>query len=145
MSPGEVLVFVLISVPQEGQIVCVACGPNGMTVVTMCCAVKIGCCGVKGCAALTPFTAVNCEVLINLERESIKTTHLVHSWVALKVGAQIRKVVDHSCSFYYLLIYSTDPLTRLTCARVETEMKLISSPAKWQNCDSFPNRYNDVK
>lgn len=68
MSPGELLVFVLISAPHEGQIVCVAWGPNGMTVVTICWAASIGCWGVKGCAALTPLTALTIKILINLAR-----------------------------------------------------------------------------
>lgn len=103
MSPGELLVFVLISIPHEGQIVWVEWGPRGMIVVTMCWAVRIGCCGVRGAAALTPFTADERKFVNIHVRLRNSFVYLVHSSVARWVAARIRKVVGRFCSFCFVL------------------------------------------
>jgi hypothetical protein len=54
---GLFFVLVIASFRQDGQTRRVLFGPRGIIVVTICWAVKIGCCGVNGFAALHPLIA----------------------------------------------------------------------------------------
>lgn len=100
---GEVLVLVLISHPQLGQTVWVECGPSGTIVVTMCCAVSIGCCGVSGWAALTPLIAENHKFYLITTTESLEAEFKL----TLKVGWGSTRRGNKSVRWWVLFAHFT--------------------------------------